>query len=144
MGLLENVREAAELAKSLGNIDLYSQIVDLKDQILELRDENRELKDENRRLRESSAIEDEIERRGSVYYHRLDDGVEKGPYCMSCWDADRRLISVSSNGHRYSELQFRCAKCGAEGDMHRDPNQPAPKKQRVKMSELSRKSRPLN
>lgn len=96
MGLLENIKDAAELAKSLGNIDIYSQIVELKDKVLELRDENRVLKEENRRLKESDAIDAELERRGNLYYRETaGPSIKPGPYCMTCWDTDRLLINVS-------------------------------------------------
>jgi hypothetical protein len=107
MGLLENIKDAAELAKSLGNIDFYSQIVDLKDQVLELRDENRELKEQNRRLRDSGEIDAELERSGNLYYRPTSDpAIKPGPFCMTCWDTDRILVNVSLEAG-----YAKCCKC---------------------------------
>ena len=44
MGIVENLKEAADVAKAIGNIDLYRKIVELEGEVIELTRENQQLR----------------------------------------------------------------------------------------------------
>ena len=59
MGIVDNLKEAAKLARDIGNMDLYRQILDLHGEALELGQQNMTLNarvvelEENLRIKES-------------------------------------------------------------------------------------------
>ncbi|MDB6124466.1 MAG: ATPase involved in repair [Pedosphaera sp.] len=54
----------------------------------------------------SAEIAKNLVRQGNVYYQTI-DGIKKGPFCMTCWDADEKLINVILRGHGL----MRCVRC---------------------------------
>lgn len=98
MGVLENVKEVSELIKKYNDQDLYERIVELREQILSLREENLQVKEELNILIKASEIREEIIKDGNCYYKKSDENRDQ-PYCMTCWDVDRRLVSLLRGLH---------------------------------------------
>ena len=96
MGIIDNAKEIADLVKNYNNQDLYEKIVDLRAQIIELKEENIRLKEKNDKLEAAIRIEEEIIKDGNCYFRKSDEE-RKHPYCMTCWDVDRKLVSLVCN-----------------------------------------------
>lgn len=117
MNIVQNVKEIAELIKKYNDQELYQKIVDLREEILALREENLELKEQLSSISQQSSNAESLERRGNVYYLKNDDGTEKGPYCMSCWDYERKLVNlgVATYKGKFGETResYTCMICAA-------------------------------
>jgi hypothetical protein len=110
MGIIENAKEVAELVRKYNDLDLYQKILDLRDEIFALREENLALRERMKEFEKAQVIAKEIRRDGNVYRRRSSDGTESGPYCMTCWDADRKLVNVILSKDRFG-THFRCGRC---------------------------------
>lgn len=98
MGVLENVKEVSELIKKYNDQDLYEKIVELREQILSLREENLLLKEKLNHLKKASEVEEDIIKYGNCYYKKSDEKRDQ-PFCMTCWDVDRKLVSLLKGPH---------------------------------------------
>jgi len=86
MGIIDNVKDIAELIKKYNNVELNRKIIDLRDEIFELRENNLKLKEENK-ISEKIVFEKP--------YYWLKDGLKKdGPYCQKCYDDNKKLIRL--------------------------------------------------
>jgi hypothetical protein len=111
MSILDHAKEIAELVKKYNDQDLYERIVELREEILQLREDNLGLREQVKTLKEASDITTRLHREGNCYF--LDDDKEKGrPYCLTCWDADRKLVGLILSKNRFGE-HIRCGICAA-------------------------------
>jgi hypothetical protein len=106
MGILDHAKEVADLVKKYNDLDLYQKIIDLRDEIFKLREENQCLRERVKELEQAEDLSSRLRRDGNVYHLKEDDGSESGPYCMTCWDADRKLVNLHLSGHL-----IRCKRC---------------------------------
>ena len=93
MNITETLRNAGELALKYREMDLYEQIVSLREEIASLRESNLSLRDENKSLRETLEVSHQIVRHGNCYFKTSDTNHEH-PYCLACWDHERKLVSM--------------------------------------------------
>lgn len=92
MSIITHAKEIGVLIKKYNDQDLYERIVTLREEILELRDDNIALREERDALKKAADVSSKLRRDGNCYF--LDDDPEKErPYCLTCWDADRKLVS---------------------------------------------------
>jgi hypothetical protein len=111
MGIIEHAKEVADLIKKYNDQDLYERIVTLREEILELREENIQLKQEVKALKETQDIENKLIRKGNCYFFK-DDEKQERPYCLTCWDYDRKLVSLLMI-EGATGTYFRCGVCVA-------------------------------
>jgi len=88
MGVIDNVKEVANLVKELGNIELYRQILDLQGEIMELTQFNRDLQEKNDQLQSTIKTSNLMSFKTPFYYVEGDDV----PHCPRCWEADQKAI----------------------------------------------------
>ena len=101
----------ADLLKKGATLEAQEQIMKLREAALELQEENLMLRDENKKLREATDISARLRRHGNCYYLD-DDSAEEHPYCLTCWDSDRKLVSLLlTTDHRGTHI--RCGVCAA-------------------------------
>ena len=112
MGIIEHARDIAELIKKYNDQDLYERIVELREEILRLREENLELRESVKRLTDSAAIQEQIVREGNCYY-RKDDTKREHPYCLACWDYDRKLVGLICHRNSSGGRRIMCNICAA-------------------------------
>jgi hypothetical protein len=93
MSIIDHAKEIADLIKKYNDQELYERIVTLREEILELREENILLKQNVNKLKEEQAIGSRLIRKGNCYFF-TDDEKEERPYCLTCWDYDRKLVSL--------------------------------------------------
>jgi argonaute-like protein implicated in RNA metabolism and viral defense len=113
MGIIEHARDIAELVKKYNDQDLYERIVKLREEILALREENLQLRENVKTLTDAAAIQNEIVRHGNCYY-RTDDAEHKQPYCLTCWDYERKLVGLILSPNYYDGgTLIKCGVCSA-------------------------------
>ena len=98
MSIVDNVKDLSELVKKYNDQDLYERIISLREEILTLREENLELHEKINKLESASELEAELYKKGNCYYKKSDTAKEQ-PFCMTCWDVDRKLVSLILSGH---------------------------------------------
>jgi hypothetical protein len=92
MGVVDNFRDLLKVADAVNNLELYKKLSELQNSVYSLEEENRALKEELRRRDEQRDIGSRLHPKDNAYY--LDDGKEPdGPFCLRCWDVDRKLVS---------------------------------------------------
>jgi hypothetical protein len=109
---LPSYREIVDLLKKGATIEAQEQIMALREAALALQEENFSLREENRQLKESNALAAKIERHGNCYY-KIDDTEKKHPYCLACWDADRKLVSLILSANGFGGNNIRCNVCAS-------------------------------
>jgi hypothetical protein len=107
MNILENAKEIAEIIKKYDDLELYQKIIDLRDEIFKLREENLGLKEKIKEMERAEEIRVSLVKDGNLYYGVLENGSKSGPYCLTCWDSDRKLINVIQLSTSY----FSCNRC---------------------------------
>jgi hypothetical protein len=93
-----------ELQESI--IDLQSKIFDIQAKYEELGEGKRNLEQELAELRAAQDVGAALVREGNLYYRVLGE-TRSGPYCMTCWDDERKLINVIQQPHG----TFKCGRC---------------------------------
>lgn len=101
MGAIEHAKEIADLVKKYNDKELYERIVTLREEIITLREERNRLTEQVAELQEAMAVDADLVRDGNVYYIEEGEG-RHGPYCMACWDYDRKLVNLSVSNRRRS------------------------------------------
>ena len=100
MGIVDNVKQAADLAMKLGNIELSRRILDLEREIIELTHENWELKKDKKELEESLQLKAKMVFKSPFWFMEGD----LIPFCPKCYEAEQKLahlreIENESTGH---------------------------------------------
>lgn len=92
--------------------DLRMALVDLKLAVATLKDENLSLADQIRELesRRDEEIDSALVRKGNLYEWRVATGKTTGPFCMACWDNDRKLINLILESSHFGQT-MRCGRC---------------------------------
>jgi hypothetical protein len=93
MDITKTLKTAGELALKYREMDLYEQIIALREDIATLREENISLREQNKNLLDSISITPTLVRDGNCYYKDADSD-HHHPFCLTCWDHDRKLISL--------------------------------------------------
>jgi hypothetical protein len=91
MGLLENMKEVADLIKKAGDIDLYRKIVESEGEVMELTREKRMLEDRVRELEKLLALQKQMIFKPPFYWQ---EGHET-PYCPACWEARKMAVHLT-------------------------------------------------
>ena len=107
MSTLENLKELANLAQKLGNIDLYRKIVELEGEVIELTREKRVLEEENANLRSKIKRATTMKFKEPFWYA---DG-DSVPHCPNCWEANERAIHLTYKGHMAGGHRYDCPQC---------------------------------
>lgn len=90
MGLLENMKEVADLIKKVGDIELYRKVVESEGEVIELTREKRQLEDRVRELEALAALQKEMKFSVPFYFQ---DGDET-PFCPTCWERNRAAVHL--------------------------------------------------
>ena len=115
MDIIGQAKEVADLVKKYNDIELYQKIVDLRDEIFQLREENLSLKEQLRESRMVDTIQPQLRRDGNVYWRTDERGHKSGPFCMACWDGDRKLVNVITWEAGWGQ-SMKCGRCAKGGD----------------------------
>src|SRR4030095_16349621 len=90
MGIVENVKEVADLVQKVGNLDLSKRIIELEREIIELTHENWELKKDNKELGEMLQLKVKMNFKTPFWFMEGDSV----PYCPKCYEGDQKLVHL--------------------------------------------------
>jgi hypothetical protein len=90
MGIVENIKDAADLAKKVGDIELYRKIVHLEGEVMELTREKRQAEQKIEELQAQLALKTKMTFRQPFYYQEGDSV----PFCAACYEKDGRPVHV--------------------------------------------------
>jgi|HubBroStandDraft_6_1064221.scaffolds.fasta_scaffold83021_2 hypothetical protein len=106
MSILQDMKEVAELAKTLGNLDLYTRILELRTEMNEVNEEKLRLQLRVKELEERIRTKEEMIFKGPFWYRNGDDT----PHCPACFEKDNRTIHLVSLDHA-ADGRFHCPVC---------------------------------
>ena len=103
-------KDSIELIKKGATVEAQEKIMELREYIIALKEENIELRDKISKLESTENVKQNLEFRDGRYYLKKEEGVEEGPYCQRCWDADEKLIRLQIDP-AYSHNNWLCFEC---------------------------------
>lgn len=90
MGIVDNLKDAAELAKAVGNMELYRKIVELEGEVIDLTRVNREIEAELGEARLQLQLRSKMSFGAPFWWQENDET----PFCPSCWELKGAAIHV--------------------------------------------------
>jgi hypothetical protein len=107
MGILDEMKEVADLVKKIGDIDLYRKIVKLEGEVIDLTRSNRSLEERVGELQRAMKFAGELTFKGSFYWQKDDPN----PYCAGCWDQKRLAVHLTRVRLPQMGDQMQCPVC---------------------------------
>ena len=113
--LLKTIKEGANAIREVKNLELYERMLAVYGDVMELVEKNRELVEENHGLmkqlkaaQEQKDIAFELVPHDNAYW-RTKGGEREGPFCMRCWDVDKRLVRERAGATQGTHYCPECA-----------------------------------
>lgn len=106
MGVVENVKDIAEVIKKIGDIELNRKILTLETEVLDLTRDKRRADEKVEQLERALQFKEKLTFRTPYYYA---DG-DPAPYCPGCWDSKRIAVHVVTHPMNLGNNQ--CPSCG--------------------------------
>jgi len=107
MGVVENMKEVADLIKKVGDADLYRKLVNLEGEVIDLTRENRQLQHKVDELTEALRMSKVLVFRDPYYWAEGDPA----PYCSACWDSKKLAVRIVTVKHPMLSDQRQCPSC---------------------------------
>jgi hypothetical protein len=107
MGVIENIKEIADLAKQLGDIDLNRKMLILEGEVHDLKRTNMRLETELEETRKLLKRRQELKYREPFYY----EDSNPIPYCSACWKAKDIDIPLHFVFDRTDATRWDCPNC---------------------------------
>jgi hypothetical protein len=98
MGVVENVKDVAELIKKFGDIELNRRILKLEEEVLDLSRDKRRAEKKVEELEAMLKVRKQIIFRDPHYFVVNENGTSDGPYCSIHWDRDQKLARMQNRG----------------------------------------------
>jgi hypothetical protein len=108
MGVVENLKDIADLVKKTGEIDLYKKISSAEDEVREVTREKRRLEDRVAELERALRFKEETTFRAPFYY--LKEG-DQTPYCPHCWEKGGLAVHVVLQFDNSERTRWDCPAC---------------------------------
>jgi len=90
MGVVENIKEVADLVKKFNDIDLNRRILNLENEVLDLSRDKRRLEEKVEELERSLKFQKTLYFCEPFYRAKA----EATPYCPSCWESKTLAVHV--------------------------------------------------
>jgi hypothetical protein len=107
MGIIENVKEVADLVKKVGDIELYRKIVELEGEIIELTRQNRSQQEEIEELKKILNKKQDMIFKKPFYYIENDHQ----PYCPKCWEVNALAVHLTGPVNVMAGARYDCPNC---------------------------------
>lgn len=107
MGVIENMKDIADLIKKAGDVELYRKIVESEGEVIELTRANRGLENKVRELGEMLALQKEMKFKEPFWWQ---DG-DNTPYCPACWEAHKTAVHVTFIFDNEDATRWDCPSC---------------------------------
>ena len=108
MGVVDNLKDAADLLRKAGQVELYKKISDAEDEVRELTREKRRLEDRVEELRRALQFKEEVVFKAPFYVRKQGD---QTPYCSRCWEKDRHAVHVVLRYREPHVARWDCPDC---------------------------------
>jgi hypothetical protein len=108
MGVVENLKDIADLVKKAGEVDLYKKISAAEDEVRELTRDKRRLEDRVEELDRALRFKEETVFKAPFYF--LKEG-EQTPYCAHCWEKSKQAVHVVFQFDNEERTRWDCPGC---------------------------------
>jgi hypothetical protein len=108
MGVVENLKDAADLLRKAGQIELYKQISAAEDEVRELAREKRRIEDRVEELERALRFKEETVFKAPFYYLKQGD---QTPYCPHCWEKHRQAVHAIFGSENDTAAYWQCPAC---------------------------------
>lgn len=105
MGVVENMKDVADLVKKFNDIELNRRILNLENEVLDLSREKRRTEEKVEELERALKFKEELKFREPFYWREGDNA----PYCPGCWESKR--TAVHTTAHPMFQGQKLCPAC---------------------------------
>jgi hypothetical protein len=110
-GILNTVRdvEGKEAVSKLQDqiLDLQSKLFSIQSQYEQLAEQKRQAEEKVKQMENDAEISAQLVRHNDFYFRTLPARKKAGPYCLACWDGDRKLVNVQL----FASSQYQCGRC---------------------------------
>ena len=117
MGVVENMKDVADLIKKLGDIDLNRRILKLEEEVLDLSREKRRGEEKIEELERSLKFKGELKFKEPFYWL----GDDQVPYCGKCWEHERTAVHVVYSHQNSAGQYWNCPNCKTHYTTHGIP-----------------------
>ena len=93
MGWYEALKDAISLAQKADNLALMRQLLDAQREMLDMQAEINTLHGKLLELEREKRDTEDLYFKDQAYWRKR-DGIEDGPFCPRCFDADRKIIRL--------------------------------------------------
>jgi hypothetical protein len=108
MSILDNVKEVADLAQKIGNLDLYRKILSLEGEVQDVTRSKRQLEIKVEEQDRIINLRKDLKFKEPFYYLEGD----KTPYCPACFEGPKHLAVHVVFGHKNTnETRWDCPSC---------------------------------
>jgi hypothetical protein len=108
MSILENVKEVADLAKKIGDVDLYRKILALEGEVQDLTRAKRQLEMKVEEQERIIQLKKDLKFRPPFHWLEGDDT----PFCSACWERKEPLaVHVVFSHDTIWETRWDCPTC---------------------------------
>jgi hypothetical protein len=107
MGVIENMKEVADLVQKIGDINLNRKIVNLEGEVLALTREKRHLEVKVEELERTLTLKNNLAFKEPFYYLEGD----RTPYCPGCWEEKTAAVHLTFSGDYDETVDWVCPVC---------------------------------
>jgi hypothetical protein len=107
VGVIENMKEVADLVKQIGDIDLNRKIVNLEREVHDLTREKIRLETKLHEADQLLKLKQSLTFREPFY--RLEG--DNTPYCPACWEAGQKAVHVVFGFDNSETIRWDCPSC---------------------------------
>jgi hypothetical protein len=109
MGVVENMKDVADLVKKFNDIELNRRILNLENEVLDLSRDKRRAEEKVEELERAFKFSKELVLRDGFYWA---EGDTTG-FCTACWDAKHLAVHVTRLPLPVGNCRFQCPHCKA-------------------------------
>jgi hypothetical protein len=107
MGVIDNMKDIADLIKKAGDLELYRKIVESEGEVIELTRENRRLGEKVNELEKTIAIHKKMVHQPPFHFQEGDPT----PFCSPCWETKKLAVHVIFSYDNDEQTRWDCPTC---------------------------------
>ena len=107
MGIVENIKDAADLAKKIGDIELYRKIVHLEGEVMDLTRDKRQADQKIEELQGKLALQGKMTFKQPFYFQEGDNV----PFCPRCFEKDKTAVHLFLEINQADLKKWECREC---------------------------------
>lgn len=107
MGVVENMKDVAELVKKFNDIDLNRRILNLENEVLDLSRDKRRAEEKVEELERTLKFKGELKFKEPFYWLQGD----AVPYCPACWEDKNKAVHIAYSHKNNAGEYWHCNTC---------------------------------